>query len=108
MYNKTTCYKCCERRCHKPQGVLDLFSKVYMKSLRDFAWFWIFFFYELFIVGTETGDVKPVLTVKTEKDDMSCTSYHEGRDELRYWKMSPKQEDVTRGWWFTKDIFELF
>ena len=67
-----------------------------------------FFLYELFIVGTETGDVKPVLTVKTEKDDMSCTSYHEGSDELRYWKMSPKQEDVTRGWWFTKDRLELF
>ena len=46
--------------------------------------------------------------MKTEKDDMPSTSHHEGSNEERYLKMSPKQEDVTRGWWFTKDIFELF
>ena len=59
--------------------------------------FGFYFLYELFVSGTETEDVKPVLTVKTEKDDMPSTSFHEGITESRYWKMSPKQEDVTRG-----------
>ena len=59
--------------------------------------FGFYFLYELFVSGTETEDEKPVLTVKTEKDDMSCTSY-----EGRYLKMSPKQEAVTRGRCFTK------
>ena len=52
----------------------------------------------IFIAGTI--DVKPVLTVKTEKDDMPCASFPEGK----YLKMSPKQEDVTRGWCFTKHV----
>ena len=64
--------------------------------------FGFFFFHELFIVGTETEDVKPELTVRTEKDDMPSTSHHEGSNEGRYLKMSPKQEDVTRGQCFTK------
>ena len=85
--------------------MLDIFSNVYMISLRDFVHFWNFlFFYELFIVGTETKDVKPELTVKIEKDDMSCTSYHEGRNL----KMSPTQEAVTRGRCFTKIVFNRF
>ena len=77
----------------------------YVISLRDFVHFWNFlFFYKLFIVGTEINDVEPELSVKIEKDDMSCTSYHEGR----YLKMSPKQEAVTRGRCFTKIVFNRF
>ena len=71
-----------------------------MISLRDFVHFWNFlFFYELFIAETETKDVKPVLTVKTEKDDRPSISFHEGITESKWWKMSPKQEGATRGWY---------
>ena len=65
---------------------------------------YFFFFHELFIVETETEYVKPKLTVRTEKDDMPSTSFHERSNEERYLKMSPKQDDVTRGQCFTKLI----
>ena len=60
-----------------------------------------------YFVGTETKDVKPMLTVKTEKDAMPSTSHHEGSNEGKYMEMSPKQETGTRGWFFTKIIFEF-
>ena len=60
-----------------------------------------------YIVATETEDVKPVLTVKTEQDNMTSTSYPERCNEGRYLEMSSKQEAVTRGRFLTKIIFEL-
>ena len=56
------------------------------------------FLFELYIAGTETKGVKPVLTVKRERNDMPSTSYYEGR----HLNMSLKQEAVTRGWCITK------
>ena len=69
--------------------------------------FGFYFLYELFVSGTETEDVKPVLTVKTEKNDMTSTSYPERCNEGRNLEMSLKQETGTRGRCFIKDIFEL-
>ena len=63
--------------------------------------------YEILLFIAGTIDVKPVLTVKTERDDMPSTSHHEGSNEGRYVEMSSKQEAVTRGLWFIKNIFEL-
>ena len=75
------------------------------EGLYDFSKGSCLLFYELllFIAVTETKDVKPVLTVKTERDEIPFTSHHEGR----WLEKSPKQETITRGWCFIKGIFEL-